>query len=128
MDKAEIGKKGEDFAAEYFRKLGYEILCRNYHSRYGEIDIIVSEGNIIAFVEVKTRKADSMVSPTYAVTPQKRKKLMLTAVDFIQKHSLDLQPRFDVFAVWQNEGRIYKFNHFESAFDFEDFSGRYDIF
>ncbi len=128
MDKLEIGKKGEDFAAGYFLKRGYEILERNYHSRYGEVDIIAKSGKALVFVEVKTRKESSLVSPAQSVTPQKQRKLMLTAVNYLQKSNEEFEPRFDVFEVWQNDGRIFKFNHIENAFEFSDFSGRYDIF
>ena len=54
-DKKEIGNFGEDFTAKFLKKSGYKILERNYHSRYGEIDIIASKGAVLAFVEVKTR-------------------------------------------------------------------------
>ena len=65
MDKKEIGVLGEDFTARYYEKLGYEIKEKNYHSRYGEIDVIAENEEYIVFVEVKTRKAGSMVSPPY---------------------------------------------------------------
>lgn len=128
MDKSTIGKNGEDFCEEYYRKKGYEIKERNYHSRYGEVDLIAQKGNIIAFVEVKTRSENSLSRPSEAVSKSKQKKLMLTAMKYMENESVDVFSRFDVFEVWQKEGRIYKFNHIKSAFYAEDFSGRYDIF
>lgn len=128
MDKSVIGRNGEDFCEEYYRKKGYEIKERNYHSRYGEVDLIAQKGNIIAFVEVKTRSENSLSRPSEAVSKSKQKKLMLTAMKYMENEPLTVFSRFDVFEVWQKEGRIYKFNHIESAFDAEDFSGRYDIF
>lgn len=128
MDKGEIGRSGENFCEEYYRKKGYEIKERNYHSRYGEVDLIVKKDNVIAFVEVKTRNGNSLGRPSEAVNMQKQKKLQLTAMKYMENEALDVFSRFDVFEVWQNEGRIYKFNCIEAAFTAEDFSGRYDIF
>ncbi len=128
MDKREIGRNGENFAEEYYRKKGYEIKERNYHSRYGEIDLIAMKDNTVIFVEVKTRNENSLGRPAEAVSKSKQKKLILTAFQYMEKLPLNTGCRFDVFEVWQNEGRIYKFNCIESAFDAEDYSGRYDIF
>ena len=128
MDKSEIGRLGEDFCAEYYRKKGYEVAERNYHSRYGEVDLIVRKDNTVAFVEVKTRNSHSLGRPSEAVNRQKQKKLQLTAMKYMENEPVNIFSRFDVFEVWQNEGRIYKFNCIESAFEAQDFSGRYDIF
>jgi putative endonuclease len=128
MDKSSIGKKGEDFCEEYYRKRGYEILRRNYHSRYGEIDLIAKKDNTVVFIEVKTRGEKTVASPRESVTKTKQKKLVLTSMQYMENQPLNLSCRFDVFEVWQNDGRIYKFNCIEAAFDAEDFSGRYDIY
>ena len=66
------GAFGEEWVAWYLQKKGWEILERNYHSRYGEIDMIAVDGPYIVFVEVKTRSADSIAGPLEAVTPGKR--------------------------------------------------------
>ncbi len=115
-EKRITGNLGEDFAENYFKKKGYEVK-RNYHSRYGEIDLIAEDGEYILFVEVKTRKADTMLSPVESVNFRKQQKIILTAQDYMMKNESEKQPRFDIFEVWHNEGRIYKFNHIESAFD-----------
>lgn len=128
MDKNVIGKSGEDFCEEYYRKIGCEILERNYHSRYGEVDIIARKDSTVIFVEVKTRGENSLSRPGASVTKAKRKKLVLTSMQYMENLPFNIDCRFDVFEVWQKEGRIYKFNQIESAFEAEDFSGRYDIF
>lgn len=128
MDKKEIGVLGEDFTARYYEKLGYEIKEKNYHSRYGEIDVIAENEEYIVFVEVKTRKAGSMVSPSQAVSRSKQKKIILTAMQYIGENDCFKQSRFDVFEIWQNEGRIFKFNHIEDAFDTGEFPAGYEIF
>lgn len=128
MNKAETGRKGEEFAAEYYRKKGYEITEMNYHSRYGEIDVIAENDTEIVFCEVKTRGSKTITNPSDAVDFKKQQKLTLTANRYLEKTGNEKMPRFDVFEVWQNEGRIYKFNNIENAFEAADFSGRYDVF
>ena len=126
-EKRITGNLGEDFAENYFKKKGFSIV-RNYHSRYGEIDIIAENEEYVLFVEVKTRKAGTMLSPVESVNFRKQQKIILTAQDYMMKSESEKQPRFDIFEVWHNEGRIYKFNCIENAFEAVDFSGRYDIF
>ena len=115
-EKRITGNLGEDFAENYFKKQGFTTK-RNYHSRYGEIDIIAENEEYILFVEVKTRKADSLSAPKAAVDYKKQQKMILTAQDFLAKNETEKCPRFDVLEVFHNEGRIYKFNHISSAFD-----------
>ncbi|MBQ6600946.1 MAG: YraN family protein, partial [Clostridia bacterium] len=67
MDKKALGNKGEAFAAEYYRKLGFTVTAQNYTCRGGEIDIIAENGEYIIFVEVKTRSSNSLYSPAEAV-------------------------------------------------------------
>ncbi len=128
MDKSETGRKGESFCEEYYRKRGYEIKERNYHSRYGEIDLIAEKDKTVVFVEVKTRDEKALSRPAEAVNKSKQKKLILTSMQYMENLPFDINCRFDVFEVWQKEGRIYRFNCIEAAFEAEDFSGRYDIF
>lgn len=114
---ADIGKAGEDFAARYLRKNGYQILERNYHSRFGEIDIIAGKGEYIVFVEVKTRKPGSMVSPLESVTPSKQRKIRQTARFYLAAHQDGLQPRFDVACVTEVPGKHgFTIEYFENAF------------
>ena len=128
MERSLIGKSGEDFCEEYYRKKGYGIREKNYHSRYGEVDLIAEKENLIVFIEVKTRSEKTVETPSASVTKSKQKKLILTAMKYMENEPVSVFSRFDVFEVWQKEGRIYKFNSIESAFDADDFSGRYDIF
>ncbi len=115
-EKSVIGKLGEDFAENYFLKKGFTVR-RNFHSRYGEIDLIAENAETVLFVEVKTRKADSLMAPAEAVDFYKQCKIIKTAEYYIMKTDCEKQPRFDVFEVFQENGRIFRFNHIESAFD-----------
>ena len=111
------GQCGEDAAAEFLKKKKYKIIERNYKNKIGEIDIIARTKTDLVFVEVKARKAGSMISPRESVDEYKQKKIIKTAEAYIMKTDSEKQPRFDVFEVFLQNGRIYKFNHIESAFD-----------
>lgn len=128
MDKKSLGNKGEEFAAEYYKKLGFSITAMNFSCRGGEIDIIAENQEYIIFVEVKTRSADSYYTPAEAVDFKKQKRLSVAAFKYLSENESDKQPQFDVFEVYTVNGRIYKINRIENAFEAFDFGGRYDIF
>ncbi len=122
MKKLEIGRLGEDFACEMLKQKGFEIITRNYHTRRGEVDIIASNDEFILFVEVKTRKADSLVSGEEAVNAIKRKKVYLAAIDYLMKNPIDRQPRFDVITLITDSRKqvdIINSEHYENAFGAE---------
>ena len=128
MDKKSLGNKGEDFAAEYYKKLGFTVTAQNYTCRGGEIDIIAENGEYIIFVEVKTRSQNSLYSPAEAVVYKKQKRLSVTAMKYLTENDVEKHPQFDVFEVYTANERIYKVNRIENAFEAFDFGGRYDIF
>lgn len=128
MDKKAIGNKGEAFAAEYYKKLGFTVSAMNYSCRGGEIDIIAENGEYIIFVEVKTRSENSLYTPSEAVDYKKQKRLSLAAMKYLAANETEKQPQFDVFEVYTVKNRIYKVNRIENAFEAFDFGGSYDIF
>ncbi len=115
MDRG-TGRAGESYAARLLERKGYQIVKRNYSCRFGEIDIIAKNRFCIVFVEVKTREEDGMVKPFEAITPQKQKKILLTAGQYLVEHRTDLQPRFDAIAVYTRNGKIVGDEHLENAF------------
>ncbi len=122
------GALGEAFAAEYYEKRGFKIVARNYHSRFGEIDVIAENDFYVVFCEVKTRSVKAVERPATSVGKAKIKKLTLTAMKFLSENDRDKQPRFDVFELWQSGGEIVKFELIEGAFSGVDFSDSYEIF
>ncbi len=119
----ESGRIGEDYTAGWLQRNGYAILDRNYHSRYGEIDIIASDGKYIIFVEVKTRAAGAKGSPLEAVTKGKRQKIIRTALLYLAEHpELErLQCRFDVAGLTVQRGslQIQAVDYIPNAFEGE---------
>ncbi len=110
------GVYGELYTGRYLRDNGYDILTANYRCRFGEIDIIASDGEYIAFVEVKTRDANFLVSAKDAVDYQKQKKTLATAKFFISNNETKLQPRFDVAEVYIKDGEVSSFNYIKNAY------------
>lgn len=114
------GKNGEDRVANFLRKNGYAVIGRNYQCRFGEIDIIAEKDEYIIFVEVKTRKENSFVSPAEAVDSKKQQRMILTAEDYISKTKCELQPRFDVAEVIVSKktdgAEKYSLNYIKNAF------------
>lgn len=128
MEKGITGKRGEAFAAEYYRKRGFTVRAMNYHSRYGEIDVIAENDEHVIFCEVKTRSGTVRVKPCEAVDMKKQQRLTLTAFKYLESADCEKAPRFDVFEVWVNDRGIFKFNNIENAFESTELSGRYDVF
>lgn len=95
-----IGLAGESSAEHYIRQLGWTILENNYHSRFGEIDIIAKDKNEIVFIEVKTRTNTTYGLPHESVTPQKLKRIQKTALLYLLQHRLEkVNYRFDVISI-----------------------------
>lgn len=93
-----LGKKAEDAAAAYYEDSGCVVVTRNYHCRYGEIDIIAKDGDVLVFVEVRCRRSKAMVSPAESVDSRKINKLIETAEHYMTENNLpeDINCRFDL--------------------------------
>ena len=117
------GAVGEVLAARFLRDKKYTILAANYRCRFGEIDIIAADRSYIAFVEVKTRRADSLYTPREAVTASKQRRIMQTAAMYLHHNAVDLQPRFDVIEVVTDTNdpmRVIELNHIMGAYEAGD--------
>lgn len=114
-----LGAWGEYQAAEYLRRKGYKILACNYHSRFGEIDIIARKRGVVAFVEVKLRKNAKCAYAREYVGSQKQMRVRTTAELWLAENGMELQPRFDVVEVYAPQGIETSYPqivHFENAF------------
>lgn len=118
---AAVGKAGEDFVANYLKKKGYIIIKRNWRdSRYGEIDIVAENQEYIAFVEVKTRQKNSLVSGLEAVDTGKQNRTKNASQTFMRRLRTNLPPRLDVAEVTvvsEKDGQFeFEINYIENAF------------
>lgn len=121
INRQTIGSSGEDIAAEYYLNNGFYIAAKNFHSAYGEIDLIAEGEETIVFVEVKVRRLTANYSPKEAVTPEKIQKIKKTAESYQLKSRIYnyLQPRFDVAEITldsENSFKNAKLKIIENAF------------
>lgn len=110
------GKLWEIEAANYLRKKKYKLLSANYHSRFGEIDLIVCNKRYLCFVEVKQRDINSIALPREFVTESKQRKIITTAQIYLSHNPTKLQPRFDVIEIYTKDNKIISIKHLENAF------------
>ncbi|MFH6602676.1 YraN family protein [Maribacter algicola] len=111
----DFGKEGEQIAADYLIKKGYQIKYRNYRYLKSEIDIIAQKEKILAIVEVRARSNDRIIPIADTITPKKIKLLVTAADHYITEANLDVEARFDVITILKNN-KIFKIEHLEGAF------------
>jgi putative endonuclease len=117
MDKKKFGKWAESYAENFLNKHEYKTICRNYHSRYGEIDLIMEKGSILIFVEVKARRSQSFGEPEEAVTPEKKNRIVKTAFEFMASkgENRSFSWRVDLIALkLERKGKHGKLIHYKN--------------
>ena len=110
MNKRSVGTGKEEEAAKFLAECGLKVTNRNYRNRFGEIDLIATDGEYTVFVEVKYRKTASSGHPEEAVDIQKARKISKVA-DYYRIHkklSDDAPIRFDVVAIEGGRFKWYK--------------------
>jgi len=95
------GLVAEKLAATFLTQQGLKLVASNYHCRYGEIDLIMQEGNNLVFVEVRLRSNSRFGSAATSITPQKQQKLIRTAQHYLQQHAIQSPCRFDAILMQQ---------------------------
>lgn len=113
------GAWGEALAAEYLRKKHYKIVAAGFHSRFGEIDLIVADRKYLVFVEVKLRKTADFAKAMEYVDRRKQDKIRITAEVYLSRNPTNLQPRFDVIEIYAPEWTATsnpEIRHMEDAF------------
>ena len=113
------GRRGEEEAYFQLRKLGYVMVARNYRSprRRGEIDLIGWDGDVLCFVEVKSRTNHDVKPAEAAVNHDKQYELRGVAREYLRRLPSDLSWRFDVASVYfENAPGGARFELFKNAF------------
>lgn len=117
MDSAALGKAGEGVARRFLAGKGYRFLAANYRSRLGEIDLVCQDGEVVVFVEVKTRRSGRFGTPAEAVDFRKQRRLYRLAEEFLIAHGLEERPvRFDVLSIDFATGAEPEIEHLVGAF------------
>ena len=92
-----IGDSGEQYAVDYLKSKGYEILQRNFRIRTpitGEVDIIARTGEYLVFFEIKTRKQGGLTPAPFSITAAQKKRILAAAQAFLYRYPLDLPHRY----------------------------------
>ena len=113
------GRWGEEQAAGYLRRKGFQVTDVNWKCRFGEIDLIVEDGVYLCFVEVKLRKTAAYGSAAAFVDWRKQQRLRTAAELYLAGHPTGLQPRFDVIEIYAPQGTDTEnpgIFHLENAF------------
>ena len=120
MGKSNLsGAWGEALAARYLQKKRYALVATNYRSRFGEIDLIVSNRKYLVFVEVKLRKSARFANACEYVDRRKQDRIRTTASFYLAEYPTELQPRFDVIEIYAPQGtdtQKPEIHHMEDAF------------
>jgi putative endonuclease len=115
--RTDLDRRGEDAACAHAQARGAVVLARNWRGGGGELDLVVRDGNEIAFAEVKARSSDAFGTPEDGIDPAKVRRLTRAALAFLSASGLgeSLPCRFDVFAV-RDEGSL-QVEWIKGAFD-----------
>jgi putative endonuclease len=119
--RCRLGRLGEQLAAEHMARRGFEIVERNYRTRWGELDIVAFDGSTLAFCEVKTRRlAAGRANPFDALHAPKRSRVRKMAGSWLIERSdrpYADELRFDAIGVtFGRDGRLVAIEHLEGAF------------
>jgi putative endonuclease len=112
------GDAAEERACRHLDRSGFTIVERNYRTRGGEIDIVARKGDLLVFVEVRSREVPGLGTPEESVTPAKRRRVVVAA----RRYLSDVPPsswreaRFDVIAI-DGSGDDATLRHYPAAFD-----------
>ena len=98
-NKTAIGKKGEQLAAEFLMKQGFEIVVRNYRYKHAEIDLIIKRDDWLIFVEVKARSSSDFGEPEEFVDARKVNRIFDAAEEYIYSTDWHGHIRFDIVSV-----------------------------
>lgn len=111
------GTEVETFVCRYLQKRGLKLLTRNYHSRGGEIDLIMRHDHVLVFIEVRFRRNSAYGSAVETVDHRKQARIIQTAEQYLQRHGLSHECcRFDVVGV-SPAGRGYQIQWIQNAFE-----------
>ena len=113
------GQAGEAYAATHFEHLGFEVLARNHRTRYGELDLVVFDGDTLVFAEVKTRRVGSG-DPWENLHELKRTQVRRMAIAWLTEANdrpFGADLRFDAVGVLVDDaGNLVRLDHLEAAF------------
>jgi len=107
----DLGKWGEDLAADYLQDKGYVIIDRDWKSGHHDLDIVAKEGDALVIVEVKTRRNRLFGNPEEAIDYKKRQSLQSAINHYVKSHRIGQSVRFDIISIVGNIGEKPEIDH-----------------
>lgn len=116
MKRHDLGKKSEDLALAYLRKLRHKPVDRNVRSRIGEVDLVTLDKKTLVFTEVRAKSGLSHGSPEETIDRRKQSRIKKVAETYLYRKGWeDREVRFDVVTlVW--DGEAYDLSYYKDAF------------
>jgi putative endonuclease len=121
-----LGARGEELGARHLRARGFDVVDRNFRTRYGELDVVARDARFLVFCEVKTRvvrtsDAAAALGPFAAIGQRKQRQVRAMAREWLAAVALDgprpPEIRFDAIGVsFDARGRLLSLEHLEGAF------------
>ena len=118
LNKNNAGLEAEKLAATFLANHGLKLVTQNYHCRFGEIDLIMTDAKTLVFIEVKLRSNSQFGGAAASITPQKQQKMILTAQHYLQQHVKNQSQtacRFD--AILMDKTNINSIEWIRNAFE-----------
>jgi putative endonuclease len=113
FNRCSKGRLAEDMACRHLQRQGLSLLQKNFHSRFGEIDLIMQHEQTLVFVEVRYRKNRDFGGPAASITQAKQEKIQKTALYYMQHKGREFNARFDVLAICGDDLRKPQQLHIE---------------
>jgi len=110
-----LGRAGEEAALAFLEQNGFRVLHTNWRTHPWEVDIVALDGEVLVFVEVKTRADLRHGLPEEAVTRRKEQLLFSSAEAYLERYGLVNEVRFDIMAVLP-DGKSWQVRHIPGAF------------
>ena len=112
LSHQELGKRGEDIAADYLKHIGFAILDRNFRAHRVELDIVARDQGTLVFCEVKTRRTLNYGQPAEAVTALKLEHLRSAALGWLSQHRIQVSGmRFDAIGILYRSDETHEISH-----------------
>jgi putative endonuclease len=113
-----LGTAGENLARRHLEQLGYVYIAANWRYLGGELDLIMRDGDILVFVEVKTRRGERLGAAEASISPAQARRLLLAAQTFLAEHPdlADAWWRIDLLAITLSpSGAVSRLTHIPDA-------------
>jgi putative endonuclease len=116
LERKNLGARGERAALRYLRRRGFRLRARNWRSPHGEVDLVMQDGEVIVFVEVRSRSSAPEEPPLAMLSAPKQRHMLRTAEDYLFRYKLLERPwRIDCVFVTFDGRRAVSFEHVPNA-------------